>query len=261
MLPDNLDLAQTGGRKNNKAPGIFPVLGAAVLDIAIVGVFWFIAMFFASAFWAISELITHRGQMPNSQPGTLAMLLISMPTLYLAIFALSAWRGRKLSLKQTPNSSTRLALFAIITGFATFVVTVSSTYLLNAYGMELKPSNQAVLETLGNQWPTLITILAVFIAPVFEELFFRKQLFARFAAAGYAAFGYLLSSLLFALLHEPLPTQGITRWLLMLAVYGSMGAVFAWVYQKTGRLWPTIVAHASNNIFAMATLLISSSMH
>ena len=95
----------------------------------------------------------------------------------------------------------------------------------------------------------------------FEELFFRKQLFARFAAAGYAVSGYLLSSLLFALMHEPLPTQGITRWLLMLAVYGSMGAVFAWVYQKTGRLWPAILAHASNNIFAMSTLLISSSMH
>ena len=260
MLPDNLDLAQTGGIKN-KAPGIFPVLGAAVLDIAIVGVFWFIAMFFASAFWAISEPINQRGQMPSSQPGTLALLLISMPTLYLAIFALSAWRGRKLFLKQTPTSNARLAVLAIITGFATFAGTVSSTYLLNAYGMELKPSNQALLETLSNQWPTLTTILAVFIVPVFEELFFRKQLFARFAAAGYAVSGYLLSSLLFALMHEPLPTQGITRWLLMLAVYGSMGAVFAWVYQKTGRLWPAIVAHASNNIFAMSALLIGSSMH
>lgn len=155
------------------------MLGAAVLDIGLVGVFWFIAMFFASAFWAISELITHSGQMPNSQPGSLALLLISMPTLYLAILALSAWRGRKLLLKQTPTSNARTAKLAIITGFATFLITVSSTYLLNTYGMELKPSNQALLETLGNQWPTLITILAVFIASVFKELFFRKQLFAR----------------------------------------------------------------------------------
>ncbi len=103
-------------------------------------------------------------------------------------------------------------------------------------------------------------MLAVFIAPVFEELFFRKQLFARFAAAGYALPGYCLSSMLFALMHEPVPTQGITRWVLMLAVYGSMGAVFAWVYQKTGRLWPAILEHASNNVFAMKALLISASM-
>ena len=259
MPSKDLDLAETDTIKN-QAPGIFQVLGAAVLDIGLIVVFWFIAMFFASAIWAISELITHNGKMPDSQPGSLALLLISMPTLYLAILALSAWRGRKLSLKQTPISNVRLVLFAISTGFATFVVTVSSTYLLNAYGMELKPSNQALLETLSSEWPTLITILAIVIAPVFEELFFRKQLFARFAAAGYAATGYCFSSLLFALMHEPTPTQGVAKWLVMLMVYGSMGAIFAWVYQKSGRLWPAILAHASNNIFAMSALLISSSM-
>ncbi len=154
MCPDNLDLAETSEIKN-KAPSIFQVLGAAVLDIGLVGVFWFVAMFFASALWAIYELITHNGKTPNPQPGSLALLLISMPTLYLVILALSAWRGRKLFLKQSPTSNARLAVFAIITGFATFLVIVSSAYLLNTYGMELKPSNQALLETLSNQWPTL----------------------------------------------------------------------------------------------------------
>ena len=129
-------------------------------------------MFFASPFCAISELITHRGQMPNSQPGTLALLLTSMPTLYLVILALSAWRGRKLLLKQTSTTNTRLALFAIMTGFATVAVTVSNTYLLNAYRMKLKPSYHALLERLGNQWPTLITILAILIAPVLKNYFF-----------------------------------------------------------------------------------------
>ncbi len=111
MCPDNLDLAQTGEIKN-KAPGIFQVLGAAVLDIGLVGVFWFVAMFFASGFWAINELITHNGKMPNPQPGPLGLLLISMPTLYLAILALSAWRGRKLLLKQAPTSNAGLAELA-----------------------------------------------------------------------------------------------------------------------------------------------------
>ena len=242
------------------APGIFQVLGAVALDIGFVVVFWFIAMFFASAVWAISELLTHGGKMPNPQPGALALLLISMPTLYLAILALSAWRGRQLVLQQAPISNVRLVLLAVGSGFALFVFAVSSSYLINLGGMALKPGNQALLENLSEQWPVLITILAVIIAPVFEELFFRKQLFARFAAAGYAGAGYLLSSVLFALMHEPAPTQGFAKWLVMLAVYGSMGAVFAWVYQKTGRLWPAILAHASNNIFAMSALLISSSM-
>lgn len=150
MLPDNIDLAETSEIKN-KAPGIFQVLGAAVLDIGLVAVFWFIAMIFASAIWAISELIAHSGQMPNTQPGSLALLLISMPTLYLAILALSAWRGRKLLLKQTPIPNTRLVMLAVMTGSALFLFTVSSIYALNAAGMELKPGNQALLENLSHQ--------------------------------------------------------------------------------------------------------------
>ena len=72
--------------------------------------------------------------------------------------------------------------------------------------------------------------------------------------------GYLLSSLLFALMHEPMPTQGMLRWLLILGLYGCIGAVLAWVYLKTGRLWLAVLAHASNNLFAMSMLFISSSM-
>jgi len=259
MLSSDLYPSNTHTIKN-QAPGIFQVLGAAALDIGLIIVFWLIALFFASGIWAISELITHSGKIPNPQPGALALLLMSMPTLYLAILALSAWRGRQLILKQTPVSNARLVLFAFGSGFTLFMLTVLASYLLNASGMALKPSNQVLLENLGNQWPVLITILAVVIAPVFEELFFRKQLFARFAAAGHTKTGYLLSSVLFALMHEPAPTQGFTKWLVMLAIYGSMGAVFAWVYQKTGRLWPAILAHTSNNIFAMSAWLISSSM-
>ena len=157
MFPDNIDLAETSEIKN-KAPGIFQVLGAAVLDIGLVLAFWFIAMIFASAIWAISELIAHSGQMPNTQPGSLALLLISMPTLYLAILALSAWRGRKLLLKQTPIPNTRLVMLAVMTGSTLFLLTVSSIYALNAAGMELKPGNQALLENLSHQWPILIVI-------------------------------------------------------------------------------------------------------
>ena len=106
----------------------------------------------------------------------------------------------------------------------------------------------------------LIGFFAVFVAPIFEEIFFRKQMFARFASAGHVAIAYVCSSLLFALMHEPVPTQGAPRWLVMLTIYGSMGAVFAWVYKKTGALWPAILAHASNNAFAMLAIWLGASM-
>ncbi len=244
----------------NHAPGIYKVLGAVILDIGILCVFWFIGMILATAIWTLGEFVTHAGRIPNSEPGPLALVLISVPTLYLSILGLWAWRGQHLRLKQKPVPQKKMLLFAIVTGFSLFLLTTASTYLLNAAGITLQPSNQALLEDIGKQTPIFITLFAVTIAPVFEELFFRKQIFARFVGTGYVFTGYLVSSLLFALMHEPLPSQGLAAWLLMLGLYGGMGAVFAWVYRKSGQLWPAMLAHASNNLFAMSALLLVNSM-
>jgi uncharacterized protein len=254
---NNLDFASDTDIKH-PAPSLYKVSGAAVLDIVLLVVFSFILMVAASAVWALNEFISHDGHMPNTQPGQTALLLISMPTLYFAILTLWAWRGRRNVLRLSASSTASLIALAISSGFVLFLLTVLTTYALNAAGAALKPSNQALIETLSQQWPIAITFLAVIVAPIFEELFFRKQLFARFASAGYLITGYVVSSILFALMHEPFPTQGLVRWLLMLGLYSFMGVVFAAVYRKTGRLWPAMLAHASNNIFAMSVLFISS---
>jgi len=65
--------------------------------------------------------------------------------------------------------------------------------------------------------------------------------------------GLVLSSLAFALVHEIPGTSAnpplavLQLWL----VYGGMGAVFAWLYWRTGSLWVSIVAHGLNNGIAL----------
>ncbi|MEO6172900.1 MAG: type II CAAX endopeptidase family protein [Arenimonas sp.] len=244
----------------NKAPGIVKVLGAVFFDSGLLGIFWFIGMILATAIWTLWQYFSHAGQIPNSKPDQFALMLISIPALYLSILAVWAIRGQQLHLPEIARPKKQMLLFAIGTGLALCVFTMLSTYVVNTAGLRLQPSNQTLLEDTGKQWPIIISIFAIVIAPIFEELFFRKQIFARCVRAGYVITAYLLSSLLFALMHEPMPTQGMLRWLLMLGLYGSIGAVLAWVYRKTGRLWLAMVAHASNNLFAMSMLLISSSM-
>lgn len=258
---------QTGSSGNtekskieNHAPGIYKVLGALLLDIGILGVFWFFGMILATAIWTLCEFISNAGVIQDSKPGAFALILISIPALYASILALWAWRGQQLTLKQYPTQNKKRALLAVATGFSMFLFTTACTYALNAAGIGLQPSNQALLEDIGKQTPVFIMLLVIMIAPVFEELFFRKQIFARLVGSGYVKSGYLISSLLFALMHEPLPTQGVAAWLLMLGLYGGMGATFAWLYRKTGMLWPAILAHAANNLFAVSALLIGKSM-
>lgn len=83
-------------------------------------------------------------------------------------------------------------------------------------------------------------LIAVILAPVFEELVFRGFLFgglkSRMGGWGAAS----LTSTIFALLHG-YSVIGL------LATFGY-GMVFCWLYARSGSLWPGIVAHAVFNL-------------
>ena len=88
----------------------------------------------------------------------------------------------------------------------------------------------------------LLTFLSiVLIAPMAEELFFRGFLFAgllrRFGPWGAGA----ISAAAFATTHLDVALLGP-------AFLG--GSVFAWLYWRTGSLWPAILAHTSQNAIA-----------
>lgn len=235
------------------APGLYQVLGAVVLDVVLVGVFFFIAMMLIT----IGMLIS--GNATENQ-GQLANLLMGLSALYIAILALSAWRGRSLVLPVAQYETRKNMALAVMTGFALFLFMLSMSSLLDAGGIQIKPGNQILLEDLNRRWPLVVSLYAILIAPFFEELFFRKQIFARLMSANHALLAYLISSVLFALMHEPSPTQGFPKWMLMLAMYGFMGATFAWVFRKTGKLWPAVLAHATNNLIAMLALSLEKTM-
>jgi len=248
----NSDYAEKSEMKKT-APGLYQVLGAVVLDVVLVGVFFFIAMMLIT----IGMLIS--GNATENQ-GQLANLLMGISALYMAILALWAWRGRSLVLPVAQYETRKNMALAVMTGFALFLFMLSMSSLLDAGGIQIKPGNQILLEYLNRRWPLIVGLYAVLIAPLFEELFFRKQIFARLKSANHAFLGYVISSVLFALMHEPSPTQGLPKWILMLAMYGFMGATFAWVYRKTGKLWPAVLAHATNNLLAMLALSLEKTM-
>lgn len=239
------------------APGILKVLGAFFFDAGLLGVFWFAGMIFTTAIWVLGVYLANSGTIPNSQPGTLASTLIGVSALYLSIIALWALRGKQLSVKATRMTKRDSALLALASGLALCLLMMFCTYLLNQAGFDLQPGNQALLEDAGKNMPLFVAVFTIMVAPVFEEILFRKHIFARFQKEGYVVGAYILSSILFAFLHEPQPSQGIARWLVLLLLYAAMGAVFAWIYQKTGRLWPAILAHSSNNLLAVGILFLA----
>src|SRR5690606_32485032 len=143
--------------------------------------------------------------------------------------------------------------WALGAGVLVFAGRTLAGWLITLGGIDPVPSNLALVDEAARNWPVFLVLFAVFLAPAYEELLFRRVLFGRFLDGGRPWLGLVLSSLAFALMHEvpgvsanpPLAT------LQLLAVYAGMGAVFAWLYWRTGTLWAPVAAHAVNNGLAL----------
>lgn len=144
----------------------------------------------------------------------------------------------------------------VIAALSVFAISAGLTSLGAVFGIVPEPTNQAPIQQALGSNPWFIGLFVVLLAPLYEELLFRRVLFGRFLAAGKPVLGMLLSALAFAVMHE-IPGLSANTWsatLMLWAVYGGMGAVFAGVYWKTGTLWAPIAAHALNNALALALL-------
>jgi len=135
-----------------------------------------------------------------------------------------------------------LASFWVLTALA-----VSIFWLWSRAAGEPPPTQQVLREmpAMGAGPRLTMAAIAVLVAPLAEEMLFRGVLFA----AMRARFGFwaaaLASSLVFGVVHLA-PAQ-----LLPLA---ALGMVLAWMYERTGSLWPSVVAHTVQNAYVMAMM-------
>ena len=115
-------------------------------------------------------------------------------------------------------------------------------YLSNLFGMFLngiagrltgKGAVVPLLDAFEDTNPTVWFIFAVFLAPVFEELLFRKFIIDRVGNFGELP-AMLISGLMFGLFH-----QNLSQF-----VYATtLGMFFAFIYIRTGRVIYTILLH------------------
>ncbi len=90
----------------------------------------------------------------------------------------------------------------------------------------------------------LLTFEALAVwTPLTEELFFRGFIFAGLCPFLGVRWAVVASAVVFSLFHL---SAGV-----LIPVFIT-GLLLAWLYQKTGTLWPSIVAHAAQNALAVA---------
>lgn len=201
----------------------------------------------AAAAWGLAGLTTSDGA---SIPWiNNAVLLGSMAS----PLAWIAWRWRSLHIAPTTTLASGAAL-GVLAGVLAVAVSCSTHWLGQWTGNDSLPRNAESLDQLQQESWLLAALMLVVIAPITEEMVFRKFLLARFLKSGYPLLGIALTSVLFGLMHEPFPGAGqsIAGWALLLLNYSVMGALFAAAYCLTGRVLAAILAHATNNFIATA---------
>lgn len=197
-----------------------------------------------------------------------AAMAAAMPAITVAAIvamlatALLMWwlRGRPLAGALRRMDAVPAYTLAVGAGFAIQLGAHLMMVLLARAGAGMEPSNVEPVTLLLATSPALAWALVVLVAPFAEELLVRHVLLRRFALAGHAAVGVVVTSLAFALMHEPVPTDaGVAAWLGGLAMYGTMGAAFAGVYLRTGRFRAAFLAHATCNASALVLAAYSAS--
>jgi membrane protease YdiL (CAAX protease family) len=115
----------------------------------------------------------------------------------------------------------------------------------------VQPEQEDVTRELGFNEGVFGAIAAGFLiivaAPVSEEIFFRGFLFGGIRSKARFAVAAIVSASIWGLFHYTGPDSwGVC---LQLAIFG---VILAWLYERTGSIWPTIALHVFNNALAVA---------
>lgn len=117
----------------------------------------------------------------------------------------------------------------------------------------IQPKQEDIGKELGVCNPgigiAIAAVLAIVVlAPFAEEMFFRGFFFAGLRTRWSVWPSALVSGAVFGLVHAPTgPTAAIPL--------AGLGVGLAWLYDKTGSVWPCMLAHFLNNSLAIAVVL------
>jgi membrane protease YdiL (CAAX protease family) len=198
------------------------------------------------------------------QPG--GAILFGIAMLAVGLAALVVYGRRRASAQERAESARRARqpatwVWAVMVGVATFLFSSITMALAAHAGLRPVPSNVGSFRDIVAHHAWLLWLGTVVLAPAYEELLFRRVLFGRLWAAGRPWLGAILSSALFALLHETPGSShnGLAAMAVLWLSYGVMGCAFAWVYRHTGTLWAAIGAHGLNNLLGVALISLATS--
>lgn len=145
----------------------------------------------------------------------------------------------------------RDGLYAFYAGIAKMLFGIILVLCLRPMGFSLETENQNVARVFFEENPFRTAFMVVIIAPIMEELMFRKVIIGHiFSNRKYV--GIIVSSLLFGAVHM---LSGFS--LLPFLNFTIFALILGYFYIKTERIETTIMIHFFSNLFALLIMFLS----
>lgn len=112
--------------------------------------------------------------------------------------------------------------------------------------------NQSTNENLLKQYPFIQIILSTILAPIIEELVFRRSL--KNISSNIHIYSYI-SGIIFAFLHL-ITSLSNPFMLLYIIPYSAVGISFGYIYKKTNNIYSSMFIHSIHNALALLQLIL-----
>ena len=216
----------------NEHKKIFSKIGFNYLLLALIPILFQIILVNIIALWDVNLIRNLNNQ-----------TIISSLTNYILILPIFIFLMKKIEstkITETKIGIKKFLIYLCIALTLMWIGNIIGLVITAALGNTLTNEIVNPIEELIQNSSIYINLIIIsIIAPIFEELFFRKLLIDRTIKYG-ATLSILLSAFVFALFHGNL-NQFFYAFLL--------GAFFAYVYTKTGKIIYTIILHAFVNFY------------
>jgi len=170
--------------------------------------------------------------------GTLMQFIISVGLVLLLAVYIHKARLSELGLKRASGHD--LLVYGLLGGFLLMVFMILIGIPISRLQPDVQPQVfEEMLRSVGQDWQFFVLLfLGAVTAPISEELFYRGMLYPVFRGYLGPGWGAVTAGLIFGLAHWDL-------WRTIPLAIG--GAALCYMYEKTGNIWVTMLAHGTWN--------------
>ncbi len=172
---------------------------------------------------------------------SLAELLLLLPVWWLA---LRRYRVGWPALGLRRFGGVMLGLGCLLMIFS-YTFNLFYSLFLAFFNLRMQADLSPVFDRLSSPWSFLVG--GAIVAPLVEEIFFRGFVFAGLRQRYGWQKAALISSALFALVHLQLAA--------LIPIF-ILGCIFAYLYQRSGSIWPAVLMHIASNALALGAAFL-----